>query len=198
MEEPSYLLKELAGIFSQFPGIGSKSAMRMALHPIEMDHGAVENMASTLTRVKTTITTCKQCGGIADGELCHVCSDPHREAGTICVVGHARDMLAIEASGSYRGLYHVTGGVISPLEGTGPGDLNLDTLYDRCASRETEVILALGPTVEGDATVLYIAKLLESLECTISRLAHGLPVGADLEYVDSATISRSLQGRRNI
>jgi len=198
MKSSAYL-DALIRKFSKLPGIGPKSASRIAFHILSMPREDVEGFARAIVELKLNIFTCRLCGGIADGEVCSICSDPGRDHGLICAVEDAKDAITIEGTGEYRGLYHVTRGLISPLDGVGPDDLNIKPLLEKCRDGAVrEVILALNPSVEGDATALYIARLLHPLGVTVTRIAHGLPVGADLEFADIATIVRSIEGRVKI
>ena len=198
MSNPSIYLNRVTRELSRLPGIGSKSASRIAFYLLKLDKTEVENIASSLIDLKNNIRTCMECGGISDTDICSLCSDSGRDRGIVCVVEEARDILNIEASGEFNGLYHVLAGLISPLDGIGPEDLNIGSLVKKCGSGLNEVILALNPTIEGDATALYIASLISPLGVNVTRIAHGLPVGCDLDYVDSATIAKSIQGRVRI
>jgi recombination protein RecR len=186
------LIREL----SRLPGIGPKSASRLAFHLIKAAPEDAAALARAIVECKSAITACTACGAIAEGGLCPVCSDATRDQTVLCVVENARDVLTIERTGEFRGLYHVLGGVISPLDGIGPDELSVRGLVDRCTRGAVrELIVATNPTVEGDATGLYLARLLKPLGMRVMRIAHGLPVGADLEYADSMTIARSIAGR---
>lgn len=199
MAGPSLYLERVTREFSRLPGIGGKSASRIAFHLLKMGRGEIDSFIRSIVDLKENIRFCDICGGISDSETCSICSDGGRHRDTICVVEGARDILTIEAAGGYNGLYHVLSGLISPLDGVGPDDLNINSLMRRCgAGPLSEVILALSPTIEGDATVLYLASLISPLGINVTRIAHGLPVGSDLEYVDSATITKSLEGRVRI
>lgn len=181
---------------SRLPGIGPKSASRIAFHLLKIPLEGVQNLAKAILDLKQNVRSCSLCGGIAETEICSICADATRDRGLLCVVEEGRDMLTIEKTGAFRGLYHVLGGVISPLDGVGPEDLRVRELLDRCSGGEVrELILATNPTVEGDATSLYIAKLVKPLGVRVMRIAHGLPVGADLEFADSMTIAKSIAGR---
>ncbi len=184
---------------ARLPGIGMKSASRLAFHVLSMSHEDVRGLASSLVNLRENIRTCSACGGISDGDLCSVCGDGSRQRSLICVVEMPKDMITIDSTGEYGGLFHVLNGLISPLDGVGPGDLNMNSLIDRCRDGGVnEVIIALNPTVEGDATTLYLSKLLHPLGIRVTRIAHGLPVGSDLEFADSATIVKSIEGRVEI
>ncbi len=168
----------------------------MAFHLLNMPDYEVENLAKSLLDLKQNIVRCSECGGISDSELCPFCSDYSRERGLICVVGDVGDVFAIESSSGFRGLYHVLGGLISPLDGVGPDDINVKGLVERCSGDSvSEVIFALNSTIEGEATTLYVSDLLKPLGVGVSRIARGLPMGTDLEFADSATIASSIEGR---
>jgi recombination protein RecR len=195
----SRYLEALVRKLSRLPGIGPKSASRLAFHILGMSADEVEGLARAMVDLKRNTATCIECGGISDGGTCAICADATRDRGLICVVESARDVITIDGTGAHRGRYHVTGGLISPLDGIGPDDLAIGPLIQKCRDGAVrEVILALNPSVEGDATSLYLARLLHPLGVTVTRIAHGLPVGADLEFADSATIIKSLEGRVKI
>jgi len=196
MNNSSGYLEALIKEFSRLPGIGPKSASRIAFHILSLEQRDVENFVSTVLEVKRNIKKCSLCGGISDGDICYICSNDHRKKDLLCVVEHQKDVLTIESTGTFSGLYHVLDGLISPLDGIGPDDIRLKELVERASSENvSEVVLALNPTVEGDATSLYISKLLSKSEIIVSRIAHGLPVGSDIEFADHATISKSIEGR---
>jgi len=164
-----------------------------------MERYEVENLAASMIDLKNNIKTCIKCGGISDSDICSICSDTGRDHKTICVVESAKDVLNIEATGEFKGIYHVLSGLISPLDGIGPDDLNIESLIRKCGTDLLdEVIMALSPTIEGDATTLYTASLVSQFGINVTRIAHGLPVGSDLEYVDCATIAKSIEGRVKI
>lgn len=199
MTAPSYYLERVTREFSKLPGIGNKSASRIAFHLLKLGKGDIDTFIRSITDLKENIRFCGICGGISDSEICSICTDSGRDKGAICVVEGARDILTIEAAGGYYGLYHVLSGLISPLDGVGPDDLNINSLMKRCgSSKPSEIIMALSPTIEGDATTLYLASLITPMGISVTRIAHGLPVGSDLEYVDSATIAKSMEGRVRI
>jgi len=199
LSSPSIYLDRVTRELSRLPGIGSKSASRIAFHLLKMGKPDVERIAAAMIDLKNNIKTCIECGGISDMDLCSICSDSGRDRSVICVVEGARDVLNIEASGEFRGVYHVLSGLISPLDGIGPEELNIGTLINKCgAVGLDEIIMALSPTIEGDATTLYVASLISPLGIKVTRIAHGLPVGSDLEYVDCATIAKSIEGRVRI
>ena len=192
-------LDELTESFSRLPGIGKKSAGRIANHLLKADASFVERLSSQIATLQSKIRSCSVCGSWTESELCPVCSDNTRDHTTICVVEQAQDVSTIENSHEFHGLFHVLGGVISPLDGIGPSQLRIDSLIQRVKDGGVkEVILATNPTVEGDTTALYIQRLIaENMgeSCAVTRLASGLPVGGDLEYADRLTLARSFRGR---
>ena len=191
----SEALQQLIEEFSQLPGIGRKSAQRVALYLLKQPREDVVKMARTLVNMKDRIRYCSVCWNITEDDPCAICASPKRDRGTICVVEEPNDVLAVEKTNDFRGLYHVLGGALSPLDGVGPDDLKVKELLARTASDVTEVILALNPNVEGEATTIYLTKLLKPLVVKVTRIARGLPVGSDLEFADEATLSRALEGR---
>lgn len=192
-------LEELAESFSRLPGIGKKSATRIATHLLKADAGFLQRFAHQLTTLQERIKPCSVCGAYTEVEPCWICSNPARERNVICVVEQPQDVQTIEASREYQGLFHVLGGVISPLDGVGPENLSFGRLLERIhAGNITEVIIATNPTVEGDTTALYLQRLLAECNLTVTRLASGLPVGGDLEYADRLTLARSFRGRTTL
>ncbi|MCY3614510.1 MAG: recombination mediator RecR [Bacteroidetes bacterium] len=184
--------------FSKLPTIGRKSARRLAAHVLKMPKKEVSQLATALLEVKERVRACRICRNITDTEICIICSSSKRAVEMICVVQDPEDILALERTGEYRGTYHVLGGVISPLDGVGPDDLNIRSLLERIGkpdSKISEIILAISPTVEGDTTAFYLAQLLEPFGIKITRLARGIPVGLTLTYADEATLSRAIAGR---
>jgi len=189
------LIEEL----EKLPGVGPKTAQRLALHLLQASQERASALAEAILEVKASIRTCPACFNLTDAELCAICSDPQREESLLCVVSDTRDLLAMERAGGYHGRYHVLEGLISPMEGLGPDSLRVRELLDRVREgKVAEVILATNPTVEGDATAIYLAGLLKPLGVKVSRIALGLPVGGDLDYADDITITRSLEGRREL
>ncbi len=189
------LIEELA----KLPGIGPKTAQRLALHLLGVSQDDAAALSEAILRVKESIHPCPVCFSFTDMEMCSICADPHRDEGQLCVVSDIRDLLAMERAGGHRGRYHVLQGLISPMDGVGPEALRIAELLDRVrGGKIVEVILATNPTVEGDATASYLASLLKPLGVRVSRIALGLPVGGDLDYADDVTITRSLEGRREI
>ena len=193
------LLQALVDHFKKLPGVGEKTARRLAFSIIDMDGEEVREFAETLLQVKKRIGFCTKCGNLAEGELCEICKDERRTGTIVCVVERPADLLILESSGQYRGRYHVLHGVLSPLDGVGPGDLNLERLEQRVqAEGIQEVIVATNPSIEGDTTSLYIAKMLKKYGVKVTRPARGLPLGSSLEYVDRETITKALEGREPI
>ena len=184
--------------FSKLPTIGRKSARRLAAHVLKMPKKEVSQLATALLEVKERVRACSICRNITDTEICIICSSSKRAIDMVCVVQDPEDILALERTGEYRGTYHVLGGVISPLDGVGPDDLNIRSLIERIGNPDSEIseiILAISPTVEGDTTAFYLAQLLEPFGIKITRLARGIPVGLTLTYADEATLSRAIAGR---
>ncbi len=181
---------------SSLPGIGKKTALRLALHLLKQEEHEVESLATALVRLKQDINACKRCGNLSDHEVCEICSNPSRDEGLICVVEDIRDVMAIENTGQYKGLYHVLGGVISPMDGVGPSQLNIDSLIHRVNEKKPrEIIFGLGATVEGETTTFYLYKKLNDASLTLSAIARGIAVGDQLEYADEVTLARSISNR---
>jgi recombination protein RecR len=200
MNYPSRLIEDAVGEISRLPGIGKKTALRLALHLLKRDEQQTRALSEALLSMRTKTTYCQKCHNIADSELCNICGSSKRDISIVCVVVDTRDVLAIEATGQYKGLYHVLGGIISPLEGIGPSDLNIDSLVarvelDREDEKIREIILALSPTMEGDTTAFYLQKKLRPSGVKVSTIARGIPVGGDLEYADEITLGRSIVSR---
>ncbi|MDD9879257.1 MAG: recombination mediator RecR [Candidatus Marinimicrobia bacterium] len=183
--------------FSRFPGIGRKTAQRMAFHVLKSPNDQAVQLAQSVMDMKTKIQFCSICHGITEDDPCGICTDPKRDQSSICIVEDAADVYTFEKSNVFQGVYHVLGGVLSPLDGIGPDDLHINGLIDR-AKPGTEVVIATNPSIEGEATSLYIAKLLKGKSVKVTRLARGLPMGGDLEYIDDATIMRAMEGRTAI
>ena len=184
--------------FAKLPGIGPKSAARLAYRVIEMDPAEVKQFAQDMYAARLAVRHCAICGNLTDREVCPICADEKRDKRTICVVKDVRDVMAIERGREYRGVYHVLGGVISPLDGIGPDEIRVKELLARVREGVQEVILATNPDVKGEATAVYIHQLLEPLGVKVTRIAHGVPVGGELEYADDITLMKSLEGRRPI
>jgi recombination protein RecR len=196
------MIRPLGLVYDQFrklPGIGSKTALRLAYHIMDMGADEVAELASALVAAKKEVCVCARCFNLADDELCEICRQPARDARTVCVVEQPQDVAALERGGRYGGVYHVLGGVLSPLDGVSPEQLKLRELVGRVGKDNVrEVIVATNSDIEGDATAVYIAKLLKPLGVEVSRIAHGLPVGGDLEYADGLTLSLALENRRKM
>ena len=194
------MIRPLANLYEQLrrlPGVGSKTAMRLAYHIIDMPESEVQQLAEALSSAKKSIHYCSQCYNLTDGEKCSICGDPSRDHFTICVVEQPQDIAAMERSHGYNGLYHVLHGVLSPLDGVGPDKLKIRELFQRLQRESiSEIIIATNSDVEGEATATYLAQLLKPIGITVSRIAHGLPMGGDLEYADEVTLSKALENRR--
>jgi recombination protein RecR len=196
MNYPSRLIEDAVNEISKLPGIGKKTALRLTLHLLKREEQQTRSLSEALIAMRTQSRFCRLCHNISDDELCNICKNPKRDASLLCVVVDTRDVLAIENTSQYNGLYHVLGGIISPLEGIGPADLNIDSLTSRMATQEVrEVILALSPTMEGDTTAFYLQKKLKPFGVKISTIARGVPIGGDLEYADEVTLGRSIVSR---
>ncbi len=196
MNFSSKLIGDAVHEIAKWPGIGQKTALRLVLHLLQRDKAEVVQLSETLLRLRREVQFCRSCHNISDAEVCSICSDPNREGSVICVVQDSRDVMAIENTSQYRGRYHVLGGLISPMDGIGPGDLDIDPLVRRCSEGEiNEIILALSATTEGDTTNFYLYKKLRNSEVRITTLARGVSVGDNLEYADEITLGHSLQHR---
>ena len=199
MENYSEPIDRLINEVSKLPGIGRKTAQRLAFHVINMDIKDVTGLSKALVDVKNEIKYCSVCCNISDSEVCPICANSHRDPSTICVVEDPRDVAAMERTKDYSGRYHVLNGVISPMDGIGPDMLNIKELISRLGDGSVkEIIMATNPTIEGEATAMYISRLVKPMGIKVTRIAHGLPVGGDLEYADDVTISKALEGRREI
>ena len=191
------VVQELIDELGRLPGVGPKSAQRIAFYLLQTEDDQTKRLAQVLTEVKERVKFCEICGNVTEEPQCNICRDARRNRTTICVVEESKDVQAIERTREFRGLYHVLGGAISPIEGVGPDQLRIKELMQRLGNAEiTEVIIATDPTLEGDATATYLTRMLSPLGITISRLASGLPVGGDLEYADEVTLGRAFEGRR--
>ena len=192
-------VQDLIDELGRLPGVGPKSAQRIAFHLLATDNLEVKRLVDALTEVKLRVQFCELCGNVAEAERCRICLDPRRSDEVICVVEEPKDVVAIERTREFRGRYHVLGGAINPIENVGPDDLRISELMSRLADgRVQEVILATDPNVEGEATATYLSRLMAHMGITVSRLASGLPVGGDLEYADEVTLGRAFEGRRVI
>jgi recombination protein RecR len=194
---PSKYIENAVDQLSSLPGIGKRTALRLVLQLLNRTEGEIEQFAHVFTDMKQNVKKCSSCGNISDTETCSICLDMKRDHSIICVVEDIRDVLAIETTESYKGIYHVLGGIISPMDGVGPSDLNINSLIEKASSGEIfEVIFALSPTMEGDTTNFYLFKKLESKPIIITSLSRGVSVGTELQYADELTLSRSLQQRQ--
>jgi recombination protein RecR len=191
------IIQDLIDELGRLPGIGPKSAQRIAFHILQTENFDVTHLAEVLMTVRDKVRFCAICGNVSEQETCSICRDPRRSQTSICVVEEAKDVVAIERTREFRGLYHVLGGAISPIDGVGPEDLRIRQLMTRLADGVVqEVIIATDPNLEGEATATYLSRLLRTLEIRVTRLASGLPVGGDLEYADEVTLGRAFEGRR--
>ncbi|MCH8626436.1 recombination mediator RecR [Arsenicicoccus piscis] len=190
-------VQDLIDELGHLPGIGPKSAQRIAFHLLAAEEGEVQRLVEVLSVVKSRVRFCTVCGNVTEAELCRICADPRRDQGLICVVEEPKDVVAIERTREFAGRYHVLGGAISPIDGIGPGDLRITELMARLSETAiTEIIIATDPNLEGEATASYLARQLAPFGLRVSRLASGLPVGGDLEYADEVTLGRAFEGRR--
>lgn len=187
-------LNDLIDEFSRFPGIGRKTAQRMAFYVLNSNDNLANDLSNSILTLKSKIRFCEKCYGISEDKLCMICSNPRRDSSTICVVENPADIYTFEKTSIFKGLYHVLGGVLSPLDGIGPDQLEIKSLLER-VEPENEVLVATNATIEGEATCLYLANLLEERAVKVTRLARGLPMGGDLEFVDDATIMRAIEDR---
>lgn len=199
MQYPSKLIEKAVEEISKLPGIGKKSALRLALHILKEEVSEVTLLTESIQNLRTNIQYCSKCHNLSDHVLCQICSSSRRDHQTICVVQDTRDVLAIENTAQYNGVYHVLGGTISPIQGIGPEDLQMDSLLKRMSEEPSpkEIILALSPTMEGDTTAFYLQKRLKIFEVKITTIARGIPIGGDLEYTDEITLGRSIATRIN-
>lgn len=198
MEYYSNQISRLIEEFSHLPGIGTKSAQRLAFHVINMPKEQVEHLAQTMVDARNNVRYCAQCCTLTDQELCPICKNPDRDQKTIMVVETTRDLAAYEKTGKYNGVYHVLHGAISPMLGIGPGDIRLKELMERLQGDVDEVIIATNSSLEGETTAMYISKLIKPAGIKVSRIASGVPVGGDLEYIDEVTLLRALEGRTEL
>lgn len=196
MANSSLLLDRATEAFASLPGIGKKSAMRMVLHLLNQEERYTQDFCKSISELRSKIQYCEKCHFLSDDELCSYCADPKRDDSRICVVENLPDVMAIEETGQYRGLYHVLGGVISPVEGLGPESLELDSLIRRCKEDDVkELIMAISPTIDGDTTIFYLASQLEDSSIKISQLSRGIAFGGELVYTDGLTLGRSILSR---
>lgn len=198
MYYPEPISKLIEG-FMKLPGIGPKTAGRLAFYVLTMNEDDVLGLAKALVNAKRNLTYCSECSNITDVDPCYICKDKHRDRSMICVVQDPKDVIAMERTKEYNGLYHVLHGAISPMDGIGPEDIKVPELLKRLQDEEVqELIMATNPTIEGEATSMYISKLVKPFQIKVTRIAHGLPVGGDLEYADEVTLSKALEGRREL
>lgn len=196
MSLPSRLIEKAVEAFTTLPGIGRKSALRLVLHLLKQDKQFTEQFAEALLHMRREIMECRICHNLSDNPECLVCSDRRRDRSVICVVENVRDLMAIEDTGQFKGLYHVLGGLISPMEGIGPADLHIDSLIQRLETREVrEIIMAVSPTIEGETTIFYLSKRILPLGVVLSTIARGVSFGGELEYADELTLGRSIVAR---
>ena len=192
-------IQELIDAFAQLPGIGPKGAQRIAFYILGADRHSAQDLADAIVAAKEKVRFCEICGNVCETSPCPICQDPRRDRSIICVVEEPKDVMSIERTGEYRGLYHVLGGAIDPMSNIGPGDLRIPELLKRLGTDQVkEVMLALDPNIEGEATTTYLGRLLGPLDLRVTRLASGLPVGSDLEYADEITLGRAISGRRDL
>lgn len=196
MDQFTTPIAKLVEEFSKLPGIGRKTAQRLAFHVLDMKGSDVVELAKAIVNAKKLTKHCKTCGNLTEGDICSICGNFKRDQSTICVVENARDIAAMERTKEYKGVYHVLHGTISPLDGIGPDEINIKNLISRLNEDVKEVILATNPTIEGEATAVYISRLIRPLGIKVTRIAHGIPVGGDIEYADEVTLLRAMEGRR--
>jgi recombination protein RecR len=196
MQLSSGLLESAVNEFAKLPGIGKKTALRLVLHLLKQDENEVKHFSETIAQMRTGIKFCRKCFNISDTDICAICNNPMRNKRMICVVENIRDVIAIESTGQFSGMYHVLGGVISPLDGVGPDNLTIDALVKRVENEATEeLIFALNPNIQGDTTIYYIHKKIQHLPCKITTIARGIAFGGELEFADELTLGRSLANR---
>jgi recombination protein RecR len=196
MKYSSKLIADAVGEFTKLPGIGEKTALRLVLHLLKQDEHKVEVFSKAVSRMRKDIKFCRVCHNVADQEVCEICNNAHRDASTVCLVESIRDVMAIENTGIYKGVYHILGGIISPIDGVGPEKLNIQSLIDRVKQGDIhEIIMAISPTIEGDTTSFYVSKRLSGLDVKISSIARGISFGGELEYADEMTLARSIATR---
>ncbi|HYJ65800.1 MAG TPA: recombination mediator RecR [Parafilimonas sp.] len=196
MQFSSSLLENAVNEFAKLPGIGKKTALRMVLHLLKQDESATENFSEVIARMRKEIKFCQRCYNVSDADICSICANSMRNQRTICVVENIRDVIAIENTQQFSGTYHILGGIISPLDGIGPDQLQIESLIQRIQKEQTEeLIFALSPNIQGDTTIYYIQKKIQNLSCRITTIARGIAFGGELEYADELTLGRSLQNR---
>lgn len=196
MQFSSSLLENAVNEFAKLPGIGKKTALRLVLHLLKQDESATENFSDVIARMRKEIKFCQRCFNVSDGDICSICSNSMRNQRIICVVENIRDVIAIENTQQFSGTYHILGGIISPLDGIGPDQLQIESLIQRIKKEQTEeLIFALSPNIQGDTTIYYIQKKMQNINCSITTIARGIAFGGELEYADELTLGRSLQNR---
>ncbi|MFL9482034.1 recombination mediator RecR [Chitinophagaceae bacterium LWZ2-11] len=196
MQLPSSLLENAVAEFAKLPGIGKKTALRLVLHLLKQDVDEVQYFGETIAKMRRDIKFCQRCQNVSDGDICSICANRGRKQNIICVVETIRDVIAIESTGQYNGTYHVLGGIISPLDGVGPDQLNIESLVNRIEKEQTEELLfALNPNIQGDTTIYYIQKKINHLPCRVTTIARGIAFGGELEYADEMTLARSIANR---
>lgn len=192
----SALIEQAVNELATLPGIGKKTALRLVLHLLRQEESAVQQFSDTIFKMRKEIQFCLTCGNVSDGPVCSICSSPSRKKDTVCVVENIRDVMAIESTQQFNGVYHVLGGVISPLDGVGPDELNIESLVERVKSDEvSELIMAISPTIEGDTTIFYLSKKVKDFPVKVTTIARGIAFGGELEYADEMTLARSLTNR---
>jgi recombination protein RecR len=196
MKYSSKLLADAVAEFTKLPGIGEKTALRLVLHLLKQDTEKVKNFGEAVIRMRSEIKLCRTCHNVSDSDICEICSNPHRDNSIVCLVESLRDVIAIENTNIYRGVYHVLGGIISPIDGIGPEKLNIESLLQRAKSGTVhEIIMAISPTIEGDTTIFYISKKLREFNVQVTTIARGVSFGGELEYTDEMTLARSIATR---
>ncbi len=196
MEYSSRIIEQAVNEFARFPGIGKKTALRLVFHLIKQPEQDIRNLSDAILALKEQLRFCNECGNVSDAEVCQICADKRRDRSLLCIVEDMRDVVAIENTSQYRGVYHILGGLISPIDGVGPEDLNLGKLEERVRENDvSEVILALSATMEGDTTGFYLSRKLKNLGVKVSALSRGIAIGGELEYADEITLGRSIAGR---
>lgn len=192
-------IKKLIESYKKLPGIGEKSAERLALATLNFDEEIINNFSETLKNIKVKIRKCEVCGNLSENDLCQICESDDRTKSIVCVVEDVKNLFAFEKTGTYKGTYHILGGLISPLEGINPENINIDNLIKRIETEQIkEVIIAVKPSIEGETTALYIVKRLEGMDVLVSKIAYGIPIGADMDYIDSLTLEMAIEDRKKI
>lgn len=198
MEQFTAPIAKLIEEFAKLPGVGRKTAQRLAFHVLDMNNNEVVDLAKAIVDAKKLTKFCTICGNLSENEICNICDSPKRDKTVICVLEDVKDVAAVERSKEYKGIYHVLHGTISPLDGIGPDQINIKGLISRLDANISEIILATNPTIEGEATAIYISRLIKPMGIKVTRIAHGIPVGGDIEYADEVTLLKAMEGRREI